>query len=206
MIAPASFGLPPGNPSAACFRLWRATNGHRVVNPTFPVRFRAIFAVARDVFGSSRVTTTKNAVIYGVFLARPFRASTVRGIEPPRGVSMPTALPNCQRQLRWPRKDRLPKSPGAEAAAPFKVRRMVGSPPATQRGRLRQLAALARVTAGSLLKLESPEVAPWLRPHLLDAQRHVQALIDALPAATDELWRFALMRLGPGEHDFSMHY
>lgn len=85
------------------------------------------------------------------------------------------------------RKDRLPKSPAAEAAAPFKDpqngRFTAGNPG----GRLRQLAALARVTAGSLLKLESPEVAPWLRPHLLDAQRHVQALIDALPAATDEL-------------------
>jgi hypothetical protein len=43
------------------------------------------------------------------------------------------------------------------------------------------------VTAESLLRLGADTVAPWLRPHLGDAQRHVQALIDALPVVTDEL-------------------
>jgi len=89
------------------------------------------------------------------------------------------------------RRDRMPKSPAAELAAPYRDpsngRFGAGNPG----GRLRQVAALARVTAESLLRLESADVAPWLRGALLDGQKHVQGLIDALPVATEELTAIA---------------
>lgn len=102
---------------------------------------------------------------------------------------MPTYVETSHGKLRTRalRKDRAPKTQASELAAPYRDpsngRFGAGNPG----GRLRQVAALARVTAASLLKLESPQVAPWLRGHLLDAQQHVQALVDALPAPTDEL-------------------
>ncbi|HEU4544637.1 MAG TPA: hypothetical protein VFR23_26155 [Jiangellaceae bacterium] len=85
------------------------------------------------------------------------------------------------------RPDRPPSPAVSALAAPFKDpatgRFMAGNPG----GRLRQLRALARVTAESLLRLEPDHVAPWLRPHLSEAQAHCQRLVDALPAKTDEL-------------------
>lgn len=81
-----------------------------------------------------------------------------------------------------------PPSPAVSAlAAPFRdpvTGYFTGGNPG---GKLKQLAALARVTAESLLRLEPAHVAPWLRPHLSEAQAHCQRLVDALPAKTDEL-------------------
>jgi hypothetical protein len=85
------------------------------------------------------------------------------------------------------RKDRLPKTPAAELAAPYRDPRNGRFGAGNPGGRLRQVAALARVTAESLLRLETAQVAPFLRGHLGDAQRHAQALVDVLPATTDEL-------------------
>lgn len=80
-----------------------------------------------------------------------------------------------------------PTSASAALAAPFKD-------PATGRftagnpgGRLRQLAALGKLEAESLLRLSPDSVAPWLRPHLSGAQSFVQQLVDNLPARTAEL-------------------
>ena len=85
------------------------------------------------------------------------------------------------------RRDRMPSTAAAELAAPYRDpstgRFGAGNPG----GRLRQVAALAKVEAASLLRLPAEHVAPFLRPHLGDAQRHVQALVDALPVPTDEL-------------------
>lgn len=85
------------------------------------------------------------------------------------------------------RPDRPPSPAVAALAAPFqdpKTKRFVAGNPG---GKLKQLKRLEVTTAESLLKLEADKVAPWLRPHLADAQRHVQALIDALPTPSDEL-------------------
>lgn len=85
------------------------------------------------------------------------------------------------------RKDRMPKTAAAALAAPYRDPKTGRFGAGNPGGRLRQVAALARVTADSLLRLAVPDVAPWLRGHLQDAQRHAQALIDTLPSATDEL-------------------
>ncbi len=80
-----------------------------------------------------------------------------------------------------------PTTAAAEAAAPFRNpangRFGAGNPG----GRLRQIAALGKLEAESLLRLKPDAVAPWLRAHLADAQRYVQGLVDALPAKTSEL-------------------
>lgn len=81
---------------------------------------------------------------------------------------------------RTPRADRMPKTPAAELAAPHRD-------PATGRwkqgnpgSRIRQLAALGRAEAQSLLRLAPDSVAPWLRSHLQSAQQHVQELVNAM--------------------------
>jgi hypothetical protein len=89
---------------------------------------------------------------------------------------------------RTPRPDRYnPTTPAAEAAAPFRDpsngRFGAGNPG----GRLRQIAALGKLEAESLLRLKPDAVAPFLRGHLADAQRYVQGLVDTLPAQTSEL-------------------
>lgn len=89
---------------------------------------------------------------------------------------------------RTPRADRYrPTTPAAELAAPYRDpttgRFGAGNPG----GRLRQAAALGKLEAESLLRLPVTAVAPWLRPHLADAQAFVQGLVDALPAKTGEL-------------------
>lgn len=88
---------------------------------------------------------------------------------------------------RTPRKDRLPKTPAAEAAAPHKDPATGRWLPGNPGSRLRQLAAIGRQEAESLLRLPVETVAPWLRAHLERAQRHAQELVDALPAHTAEL-------------------
>lgn len=90
-------------------------------------------------------------------------------------------------RVRPLRADRMPKSAAAEAAAPYRDPRTGRFTAGNPGGRLRQLGALARVEAESLLRLLPADVAPWLRGHLADAQAHVQRLIDALPNPTDEL-------------------
>lgn len=85
------------------------------------------------------------------------------------------------------RKDRMPKTPASAAAAPYRDPKTGKFGAGNPGGRLRQLAALARFEAESLLALAPDAVAPWLRPHLGKAQNHVQALVDALPAQTAEL-------------------
>ena len=98
-----------------------------------------------------------------------------------------TEMQQGKKRPRSMRKDRPPTSPAAVLAAPYRDpvtgRFGAGNPG----GRLRQVAVLAQVEARSLLRLPADSVAPWLRPHLADSQRHVQALVDALPVATDEL-------------------
>lgn len=80
-----------------------------------------------------------------------------------------------------------PNTPATEAAAPYRDpsngRFGAGNPG----GRLRQMAALGKLEAESLLRLKPDAVAPWLRGHLGDAQRYVQGLVDGLPAKTSEL-------------------
>lgn len=88
---------------------------------------------------------------------------------------------------RTPRADRIPRSAAAVLAAPHRDpatgRWKSGNPGA----RLRQVAALGRAEAESLLRLPVDDVAPWLRPHLQDAQRHAQQLVDSLQVASAEL-------------------
>jgi hypothetical protein len=85
------------------------------------------------------------------------------------------------------RADRPPKSPAAVLAAPFRDPQTGHFTAGNPGGRLRQVAALARFEAESLLALTTEAVAPFLRPHLAKAQSHVQELIDALPAKSAEL-------------------
>lgn len=59
--------------------------------------------------------------------------------------------------------------------------------PGNPGGRLRQVAALGREQAESLLRLAIDDVAPWLRPHLQAAQQHAQQLVDALAVTSPEL-------------------
>jgi hypothetical protein len=92
-----------------------------------------------------------------------------------------------KRRPRVPRKDRTPTSPAAALAAPFKDPSNGQFTAGNPGGRMRQVAALAKVTAASLLRLPADSVAPWLRPHLIAAQDHTQALVDGLPVATDEV-------------------
>ncbi|MEO7033102.1 MAG: hypothetical protein ABI548_04625 [Polyangiaceae bacterium] len=81
----------------------------------------------------------------------------------------------------------MPSRAASELAAPYRDpgtgRFGAGNPG----GRLRQVAALGKLEAASLLRLPADSVTPFLRPHLVDAQRYVQALVEGLPAATDEL-------------------
>lgn len=88
---------------------------------------------------------------------------------------------------RVPRKDRLPRSQAAELAAPYRDPHTGRFGAGNPGGRLRQVAALGRAEAESLLRLPLESVAPWLRGHLQAAQQHAQALVDALPAASAEL-------------------
>ena len=80
-----------------------------------------------------------------------------------------------------------PSTPASEAAAPYRDpsngRFGAGNPG----GRLRQIAALGKLEAESLLRLKPDAVAPWLRGQLADAQRYVQGLVDSLPVKTSEL-------------------
>lgn len=85
------------------------------------------------------------------------------------------------------RLDRLPKTAAAELAAPFRDPRTGHFTAGNPGGRLRQVAALGKLEAESIFALSVDDVAPWLRGDLAKAQRHVQGLIDALPAQTDEL-------------------
>jgi len=85
------------------------------------------------------------------------------------------------------RHDRAPKTPAAVAAAPYRDPKTGHFGSGNPGGRLRQLAALGRAEAESLLRLPVESVAPWLRSHLADAQEHAQRLVDALPIVTDEL-------------------
>jgi len=85
------------------------------------------------------------------------------------------------------RVDRLPRSPAAELAAPYRDPRTGRFGAGNPGGRLRQVAALGRAEAESLLRLPLESVAPWLRAHLQAAQQHAQALVDALPVASAEL-------------------
>jgi hypothetical protein len=81
----------------------------------------------------------------------------------------------------------MPRSAAAELAAPYRDPKTgrfgAGNPGA----RLRQVAALGRAEAESLLRLPVDEVAPWLRSHLETAQRHAQQLVDSLAVPTPEL-------------------
>lgn len=88
---------------------------------------------------------------------------------------------------RTPRTDRLPRTAAAALAAPYRDPRTGRFGPGNPGARLRQVAALGRAEAESLLRLPADSVAPWLRPHLPDAQRHAQQLIDGLAVATPEL-------------------
>lgn len=85
------------------------------------------------------------------------------------------------------RRDRPPKSPTAVAAAPVNDPVTGRFLPDNPGARLRQMAALARATAESLLRLPVDSVASWLRPHLRAAQAHAQRLCDALPSQSEEL-------------------
>jgi hypothetical protein len=85
------------------------------------------------------------------------------------------------------RTDRKPRTKAAELAAPFKDPRTGQFTAGNPGGRLRQVAALGKQEAESLLKLAPEAVAPFLRPHLAAAQDHAQELVDGLPAATAEL-------------------
>lgn len=85
------------------------------------------------------------------------------------------------------RADRLPRTPAAVAAAPHRDPKTGRWTPGNPGARLRQVVALGREVAGSLLRLEPDAVAPWLRPHLVAAQEHAQRLVDALPVKADEL-------------------
>jgi hypothetical protein len=85
------------------------------------------------------------------------------------------------------RRDRPPKNPTAVAAAPVNDPVTGRFVPENPGGRLRQLAAIAKATSESLLRLPVDSVASWLRPHLKAAQDHAQRLCDALPAPTEEL-------------------
>lgn len=85
------------------------------------------------------------------------------------------------------RHDRQPKTPAAVAAAPFRDPKTGHFGAGNPGGRLRQLAAIGKAEAASLLRLPVESVAPWLRGHLRDAQEHAQRLVDALPLVTDEL-------------------
>lgn len=85
------------------------------------------------------------------------------------------------------RKDRMPKSAAAELAAPFRDPKTGYFTAGNPGGRLRQVAALGKLEAESLLRLASDAVASFLRPHLSQAQDHAQALVNALPVASAEL-------------------
>jgi len=103
-------------------------------------------------------------------------------------VTATTDTSHGKRRPRALRLDRHKPNPDVAAlAAPFKDPTTGQFTAGNPGGRLRQLAALARVTAESLLRLEPAQVAPWLRTHLIEAQAHCQRLVDALPAKTDEL-------------------
>ncbi len=93
-----------------------------------------------------------------------------------------------KRRPRGIRPDRHRPSPTVAAlAAPFQdpiTKRFTAGNPG---GKLKRLKALEVATAESLLRLDADKVAPWLRPHLDDAQEHAQGLISGLRVASDEL-------------------
>ena len=93
-----------------------------------------------------------------------------------------------RRRPRLPIRPGRPPSPAsAVGAAPVNDPVTGHFLPQNPGARLRQIAAIGRATAESLLRLPVDSVAPWLRPHLSAAQDHAQRLVDALPAQTEEL-------------------
>lgn len=85
------------------------------------------------------------------------------------------------------RPDRAPSGALADLAGPVRDPQTGRWTPGNPGARLRMIAALGRAEAESLLRLDPASVAPWLRPHLADAQAHAQALVDALPVHSAEL-------------------
>lgn len=85
------------------------------------------------------------------------------------------------------RKDRAPRTSAAALAAPFRDHATGRFTAGNPGGRLRAVAALGRLEAESLLRLAADSVAPFLRPHLSQAQRYAQELVDALPGHTADL-------------------
>lgn len=88
---------------------------------------------------------------------------------------------------RGTRPDRSPATPVADLAAPVRNPQTGRWSPGNPGARLRMIAALGKAEAESLLRLDPASVAPWLRPHVTEAQEHAQALVDALHVHTAEL-------------------
>lgn len=89
-------------------------------------------------------------------------------------------------RVRAERADR-PRASLPELAAPVRDPHTGRFTSGNPGGRLRQLAALGKAEAASLLRLPVDAVAPWLRSSLSEAQQLVQELIDALPAQKADL-------------------
>lgn len=93
---------------------------------------------------------------------------------------MSTEFSKGKRRVRPLRAGRPPSPAVAALAAPHRDPRTGQWRSGNPGGRLRQLKALEVTEAESLLALPIDQVAPWLRPHLGEAQEHVQELVDAL--------------------------